>query len=85
MALVDAPDELTVPFDDSYILQELLPGEEISVDVLARRDGAVVAAVPRLRLKVDSGIAVAGETIHDDLAIELATRRRDSASGSPAR
>ncbi len=41
--------------------------------MLARRDGAVVAAVPRLRLKVDSGIAVAGETIHDALAIRLAT------------
>ncbi|MET0909210.1 MAG: ATP-grasp domain-containing protein [Ilumatobacteraceae bacterium] len=72
VALIDSPEALTVPFDRTYILQELLPGIEISVDVLARRDGAVVAAVPRLRLKVDSGIAVAGEAIHDELASDLA-------------
>ena len=72
VALVHSPGELTVPFDGTYILQEQLPGEEISVDVLVRRDGTVVAAVPRLRLKVDSGIAVAGETVHDERAIELA-------------
>lgn len=85
VAVVETPDELAaraggsgpgarqVGFDGSFILQELLPGDEISVDVLARRDGVVVAAVPRLRLKVDSGIAVAGETIHDDSAIRMAT------------
>lgn len=73
VARVDGPGDLVAtPADGSYILQELLPGDEISVDVIARRDGRVVAAVPRLRLKVDSGIAVAGETIHDDAAIGYA-------------
>lgn len=72
VALIGGPDVLTVPFDSTHILQQLLPGEEISVDVLARRSGGVVAAVPRLRLKVDSGIAVAGETIHDAGAIAMA-------------
>ncbi len=70
VAVVDGPDELArTPHDGSHLLQELLPGDEISVDVVARRDGRVVAAVPRLRLKVDSGIAVAGQTLHDDRAI----------------
>lgn len=54
-----------VPRDGSQILQEWLPGEEFSVDVLARPDGHVVAAVPRRRDKVDSGIAVAGRTVAD--------------------
>ncbi|RMB60205.1 ATP-grasp domain-containing protein [Tessaracoccus antarcticus] len=54
------------PRDGSHILQEFLPGEEFSIDVLARPDGHIVAAVPRLRDKVDSGIAVAGRTVHDD-------------------
>jgi carbamoyl-phosphate synthase large subunit len=45
------------------LLQTFLPGAEYSVDVLARRDGTVAAAVPRVRLKVDSGIAVAARTI----------------------
>lgn len=48
------------------IVQEYLPGEEYSVDVLADpTTGSVVAAVPRSRLKTDSGIAVAGRTLHD--------------------
>jgi carbamoyl-phosphate synthase large subunit len=71
--LVHGPDELAVERDATQILQEFLPGHEISVDVLARRDGHVAAAVPRLRLKVDSGIAVAGETVHDHDAITIAT------------
>ena len=55
----------TVPRDGSFIAQELLPGAEFSIDVLARPDGHVVAAVPRRRDKVDSGIAVAGRTLAD--------------------
>jgi carbamoyl-phosphate synthase large subunit len=55
--------------DGSLILQEFLPGEEFSIDVLARPDGHVVAAVPRRRDKVDSGIAVAGRTVHDPALI----------------
>jgi carbamoyl-phosphate synthase large subunit len=47
------------------LVQEFLPGEEYSIDVLAAPDGRVVAAVPRSRLKVDSGISVAGRTHRD--------------------
>lgn len=52
--------------DGTQILQEFLPGEEFSIDVLARPDGHVVAAVPRRRDKVDSGIAVAGRTMKEE-------------------
>ena len=34
--------------------------------MLARADGHVAAVVPRARLKVDSGIAVTGRTLHDE-------------------
>lgn len=64
--LLDGPSALAGrPRDGSLILQELLPGTELSLDVLARADGGVVAVVPRTRLKVDSGIAVAGCTVAD--------------------
>ena len=56
---------LDLPRDGSMLLQELLPGEEYSIDVLADDTGHVVAAVPRARDKVDSGIAVAGRTLRD--------------------
>ncbi len=46
------------------MLQEYLPGEEFSVDVYVRCDGIVVGAVPRERMKVDSGIAVASRTVN---------------------
>jgi carbamoyl-phosphate synthase large subunit len=49
----------------SLIVQEFLPGEEYSVDVLADAGGRVVASVPRLRARVDSGVSVGGRTVHD--------------------
>jgi carbamoyl-phosphate synthase large subunit len=49
--------------DDSILIQENLPGEEFSVDVLADLDGNVIAAVPRSRERVDSGVSIAGRTV----------------------
>ena len=49
----------------SLIVQEFLPGEEYSVDVLADAGGQVIASVPRLRARVDSGVSVGGRTVHD--------------------
>ena len=51
--------------DEALIIQEHLPGEEYSVDVLADADGNVVATVPRTRTRVDSGVSIAGQTVHD--------------------
>ena len=51
--------------DGTIIAQEMLPGPEYSIDILARPGGGVVAAVPRRRDKIDSGIAVAGRTVGD--------------------
>jgi carbamoyl-phosphate synthase large subunit len=48
-----------------FLVQEYLPGEEYSIDVLADAGGRVVASVPRVRERVDSGVSVAGRTIHD--------------------
>lgn len=55
----------TLPRGDHLLIQEFLPGEEYSVDTLASGTGEVVAAVPRARMKVDSGIAVTSRTLHD--------------------
>jgi carbamoyl-phosphate synthase large subunit len=84
--------------DGTLLVQEHLPGPEHSLDVLARADGHVAAVVPRERLKVDSGIAVTGRTLHDDAldafaravaeAIGLTTvanvQVKDDADGEPA-
>jgi carbamoyl-phosphate synthase large subunit len=70
--LLSGPDQLSrIPKDGSMILQELLPGTEHSLDVLAYRDGRIAAVVPRSRLKVDSGIAVTGCTVADPALVEV--------------
>lgn len=72
--IVSSQAELDAVHDEEDLLvQELLPGQEYSVDVLAGLDGRVLAAVPRARLRVDSGIAIAGVTLHDEGLIAAAS------------
>lgn len=54
-----------VPRDGSHLVQDLLPGEEYSIDVLATGGGRVIAAVPRHRIRTDSGIATVARTVAD--------------------
>ncbi len=64
--LLREPDELRrLPRYAGLMLQEYLPGAEYSIDVLSDGDGAVRAVVPRERMKTDSGVSVAGRTLHD--------------------
>jgi carbamoyl-phosphate synthase large subunit len=64
--IVDSAAELAaLDRSPSLIVQDFLPGEEYSVDVLADAAGHVVASVPRLRARVDSGVSVGGLTVHD--------------------
>jgi carbamoyl-phosphate synthase large subunit len=97
--LVERREELeALERDGTLLVQEHLPGPEFSLDVIARADGHVAGVVPRERLKVDSGIAVTGRTLHDDAletyarkvaeAIELTTvanvQVKQTAAGEPA-
>jgi carbamoyl-phosphate synthase large subunit len=63
-----------LPQDGSILVQEYLPGEEYSVDVYVRGDGRVIAAVPRERMKTDSGIAVTARIVDVPEVIESARR-----------
>lgn len=63
-----------LPLDEGLIVQDLLPGEEYSVDVLADAKGNIVAAVPRVRARVDSGVAIAGRTVRDPELEETAAQ-----------
>lgn len=66
VVIVDSAAELAVlDRSPSLIVQDFLPGEEYSVDVLADAAGHVIASVPRLRTRVDSGVSVGGRTVHD--------------------
>ncbi len=65
-----------LPMDGSYLIQEWLPGDEFSVDVYINSQGKALVSVPRIRMKIDSGVAVAARTQHNTalslLAIEVA-------------
>ncbi|MEZ4400515.1 MAG: ATP-grasp domain-containing protein [Kofleriaceae bacterium] len=75
VVLVESAEELArVPRSPDLMVQEYACGEEYSVDVLATQLGRVVAAVPRVRLKVDSGVAVAARSVHAADLEELAER-----------
>ncbi len=67
VSVVQSAAELAaIASQSGYLVQEYLPGEEYSVDVLADARGRVAASVPRLRARVDSGVSVAGRTVRDD-------------------
>lgn len=70
----DADALRALPEDQDLIVQEFLPGEEYSVDVIADASHRVVAAVPRTRARVDSGVAIAGRTVHDPELEDAAAR-----------
>jgi carbamoyl-phosphate synthase large subunit len=81
ISFVDSEAELlSLGSDDTRLVQDMLPGEEYSVDVFADLDGHIIAAVPRSRLRVDSGVSVAGSTFHDE-ELEQAARRVATAIG----
>jgi len=64
--VVESAGELAgIPASADHLVQEYLPGTEYSIDVLADVTGHVVASVPRVRERVDSGVSVAGRTLHD--------------------
>lgn len=65
MVVEDARSFDSIPRSDKLLVQEHLPGEEYSVDVYVGQSGGVHAAVPRVRLKVDSGVAITSRTLRD--------------------
>lgn len=72
--LIHRPDELaSIAPDETYMLQEYLPGTEYSVDVYMAGCGGIVATVIRERMKVDSGIAVINKTVFDEEIRKMAT------------
>jgi len=65
IAMVETAADLDpLPHDGSYLVQELLPGPEFSVDVYVSQHGDLIAAVPRERIRTDSGIAITARTVH---------------------
>lgn len=73
--LIHNEDELKNRFNETYIIQEYLPGNEYTVDVLMEKNGKnVIASIPRERLRTESGISVVGKTVKNEAAISIAEK-----------
>ena len=57
----------------NFLIQEFLPGKEYTVDLLSDLDKKVIVAVPRLRIKADSGVTVIGKTLINKSLISAAS------------
>ena len=55
---------------DDLMIQEFAQGPEYSVDIMMSRDGVVKAAVPRVRMRVDSGVSMTGAVENNPAVIE---------------
>lgn len=62
-----------IPLQDDYLIQQVIEGDEYTIDVLTARDGAFLFAVPRLRIQAN-GVSVIGKIVMDDEIIDLAHR-----------
>ena len=61
-------------YGEQLIVQELVPGQEFTIDVYRDRRGEVRCVVPRQRLEVRSGEVAKGVTVKDERLIADATR-----------
>jgi carbamoyl-phosphate synthase large subunit len=68
-------------FGDLLIVQELVDGEEFTIDVYRSRDGQVRCVVPRKRLVVRSGEVEKGRTVHDPSLMDATCRLADQLEG----
>ena len=62
---------LSVSFHEPFMLMEYLPGDEFSVDLLAK-DSELVVAIPRKRERVSNGIVISGKIEKKEILIQAA-------------
>lgn len=67
IALCRTAEDLTeqLQLRNDLLIQEYLPGEEYSIDVLSDLQGNPLVAIPRVRLATKEGISVKGRVFHD--------------------
>ena len=60
--------------EDGFFFVEYLPGSEWTVDAVTDRDGKLIVAVPRIRLKTRAGVSMIGEVKMDERVIGYVRR-----------
>lgn len=57
--------------NETHLFQELIQGDEYSIDILANQSGDALSIVPRLRIATESGVSVKSITVFDQEIITL--------------
>ena len=68
-------------FGDLMLVQDYVPGAELTLDIYRRRDGQVVCVVPRQRLAIRSGEVEKGLTVNDPELIDVGRRLGEKLDG----
>ena len=55
---------------EGYISQEIISGDEYTIDILCDFESDPVYIIPRKRVGVESGVSVKGKTIYDPIIID---------------
>ncbi|QAA31665.1 ATP-grasp domain-containing protein [Clostridium manihotivorum] len=63
----DAPENLNL---ENYISQEIVKGQEYTIDVLCDLESNPIYIIPRKRVETESGVSTKGMTIYDEQIIE---------------
>jgi carbamoyl-phosphate synthase large subunit len=71
---VASPDDLEPLRSLDYVVEEIAPGEEHTIDIYINRSGRLVTAVPRRRLETRGGEVSKGLTVADATLAALAER-----------
>jgi carbamoyl-phosphate synthase large subunit len=66
----------------SYVVEEIAPGREFTVNVYVDRFGSCIAAVPHWRVEVRGGEVSKGLTVRDSALIDLAYRIAERLPGA---
>jgi len=72
--VIDSPAMLAPLRERDYVVEEIAPGHEHTVDLYVDRSGALVTAVPRRRLETRGGEVSKGLTVLHEGLIQLAGR-----------
>ncbi|MET0588139.1 MAG: ATP-grasp domain-containing protein [Novosphingobium sp.] len=72
--VLSGPGDIRPYYDEPMLAQELLHGDEYTVNIYSDADGSLVAAVPHLRLSVRAGEVEKGRTVRNPRFREIAER-----------
>lgn len=74
IAVLQGPHEIRHDYREAMLAQELLTGQEYTVNIYLGEDGRMLSAIPHLRISVRAGEVEKGQTVREQRFIDIAER-----------